>query len=114
MAYAGTISKSSGRLPFVRGEAPAGLIIGFVEITGPSSYTTGGDALAAITEIDANLKVLDGLIQVGYSGTNAQDAYLIAYEKDNMKILFFDEAGECPTTTDIDDVTFICLYVGRG
>jgi hypothetical protein len=114
MAYPGTIAKATGRLPFVRGEAPDGLIIGLVEITGPSSYTTGGNALAAITEIDASLKEFFGLVQIGFYGTNAQDAYHISYDKTNLKILFHDELGEVPNATDIDDVTFICLYFGRG
>lgn len=114
MAYAGTIAKSTGALPVVRGERTDGLIIGLVEITGPASYTTGGDALAAITEIDANLKELYGLIPIGFYGTNATDAYNLAYDKTNLKILFFDEAGETGSTDDVSDVTFHCLYVGVG
>ena len=107
-----TVSNVSGTLPFVRGERTDSLVLGTCSITPDVSYPTGGEALVA-SAIDSNLNELIGVICLSVSGTNTNDVYYCAYDSTNGLLLMFDEAGECPNTTDNSDAVLFCMYIAR-
>lgn len=84
---------------------PLGVKMVIANITGPSSYTTGGeDTLAAS---DFGLNELLGLVTLAGDGQ-----YEVQYDKTNGKISWYVNAVEVANTTDLDEVDVDVLVFG--
>lgn len=87
-----------------------GLRVAFVDITGPASYTTGGEALAP-ADIGFSQDIF---FLVGEGG-----GYILQYDRTNDKILYYwgpTSAGALPqvdSATNLSGVTIRAFCVGR-
>lgn len=76
----------------------------FVRLTGPASYTTGGEALAPL--VFGLGKILLLLAEVASNGT---DLRLVQYDYTNQKLKWFDLAG-----AEIANAANLSAYAARA
>ena len=90
--------------------------MGIVDVTGPASYTTGGESLTAaqinqlMPEFAGKLAATDAdKVEFFMSDRNASDQYLIL-DQPNDKIMYFTNAGQVAGATNLSAVTIQARY----
>ena len=84
-----------------------------VTITGPVSYSTGGDALAAV---EVSLSEVEHFPDcVALNASNAAPR-LVKYDRTNRKLMWFvpNTAAEVSGATDLSGYSFVVEVIGKG
>jgi hypothetical protein len=85
-------------------QQPNGSEVVFAGISGPSSYTTGGEA---ITASEFGLTSLLGVVTLSGVGQ-----YEVQFDADSMKLSWYINAVEVGSTADIDAI--VCQVMAFG
>jgi hypothetical protein len=85
-------------------EQPNGSQVVFAAISGPSSYTTGGEAITAAA---FGLTTLLGVVTLSGIGQ-----YEVQFDADNMKLSWYVNAVEVGGSVDIDAI--VCQVIAFG
>lgn len=83
-------------------------------ITGPASYTTGGDSFNANTVFGWNS--IDALVFCGEAWDGGAVARLLVWDRVNQKVLWFvpNTGAEVAAAVDLSAFTVVVMAVGIG
>ena len=89
---------------WVNADSPHVLTMRVMEVTGDSSYPTGGYSMTP-----ANV----GLSRILYVDLASAGGYLLEYDYTNQKVKFYRETGAAGTMSEVPNTTNVSAAVGR-